>query len=488
MARCNLSLPAMEKVTEEWTPTGVKSIFQLSVDSTPIRQRPTSAGAGLQYTAICGFGWRFSTRVDRQSAPAVVVDDAGNTIDSFQLQLFFDPHLIRQGAYDAITLTTQVENLISVQEPLLQSPLQLSLPLRDRPTDTPSLGCYVYASTAPTPRISIMLTFSTTLGLTLPHALEPQMEQALEETLAGKQLADIKFYAFSRRGSEGVTHPLPLFAKGTLLQGFSDDLDSLLNAHGFSESVAADPDLHEPEERSFEDYGYDSDSDLESEADEEPAAAEGTSALDGNNESARKESDASPTGTGARARMGRVIVLKDTAFKTWRSLLYYLYTRRVNFRPLKSEGPKETTSIGPVCSPKSMYRLADKLGLEDLRALSLAAISSSISEKNLLYEVFSFFTSVYPAIQELEVEALTSNSSGNPVKGLKEMTDAICRGERPYCAETLFKIVCKIPGIGCSSLKAPAAVPELYQGDSYPEAEVAGPAQVVRRARRRDAR
>ncbi|KAJ7323668.1 hypothetical protein DFH08DRAFT_887579 [Mycena albidolilacea] len=441
----------MQKVTEEWTPTGVKSIFILSLGaSTDTVQRPTSVGAGVQYTAICGFGWRFSFRVDPQSAPAVVVDDTGNTIESFQLQLFFDPHLIRAAAYGAITLTTQVENLISPQ----QAPAPVTLTLPRSGSDTPSLGSYVYASTAPAPVISIMFAFPATLGLTLPHPLEPQMEQALEETLEGNELVDIKFYAFSRRGLQCVTHPLPLFAKSALLQGFSDDLDAFLSGRGFSESeVVVDLDSHEAEDRSFEDYGYGSDSDLDSEDEEEPAPPPKASPSTGKSKPASGEAcnKTSSPRTEQGARMGRVIVLKDTAFKTWKALLYYLYTRRVNFRPLKSEGPKEITATGPLCSPKSMYRLADKLGLEELRTLALASISSRLSEGNILEEVFSSFTSVYPVIQELEVGVLTSNFSEKASTGLKEMTEKLCQGEKPYCAEILFKIISKMAiGAGAS--------------------------------------
>ncbi|KAJ7649414.1 hypothetical protein DFH06DRAFT_1208174 [Mycena polygramma] len=427
----------MEKHTEEWAPTGVTSIFQLSLQpSTGSAQRPTSVGAGVQYTAICGFGWRFAFQVDQQSAveergeshfhtaPAVVVDDAGNMIESFQLQLFFDPHLIRSAAYGAITLTTQLENLISVVQP--------------PPPVCMHWGTYVYASSAPTPTISITVTLPASLGLTLPQSLQPQMEQALEETLSGKELVDSKFYAFSRRGTECVTHPLALFAKSALLRGFSDDLDAMLIGHGFSEATIVDLDLHQPDELAFRDYGYESDSDLDSEGEDDAMAGVATGSTDGETKSALV--------SGKGARVGRVFVLRDTAFKTWKALLYYLYTRRVNFRPLKSEGPKETTVSGPACSPKSMYRLADKLGLEELQALALASISSRLSESNILEEVFSSFTSVYPVIQELEVGVLTSNFSDKAAEGLKDMTQKICDGEKPYCAETLFKIIQKMGG------------------------------------------
>ncbi|KAJ6569196.1 hypothetical protein B0H19DRAFT_1065962 [Mycena capillaripes] len=375
-------------------------------------------GAGVQYTAICGFGWRFSFRVDPQKAPAVVVDDAGNEIESFQLQLFFDPHLIRSAAYGTVTLATQVEHLISGSP--APGPVQHTLPSQtsNYTPATPSLGTYIYASSAPTPSISFTFTFPATLGLTLPHPLEPRMEHTLEETLDGKELVDIK-------GSDCATHPLPLFAKSDLLRGFSQDLDAPLTGHGFSESAVVDLDSHQPTEQTFEDYGYDSDSDLESEGEEEPTAVLQPSSLNVERKSIEEVSDVSPSIRGHGVRMGHVIVLRDTAFQTWKALLYYLYTRRVNFRPLKSEGPKEVAVIGPTCSPKSMYRLADKLGLEELQALALASISSRLAENNILEEVFSSFTSVYPVIQELEVGVLTSNFSEKASEGLEEMTEKI---------------------------------------------------------------
>ncbi|KAJ7083874.1 hypothetical protein C8R44DRAFT_903564 [Mycena epipterygia] len=459
----------MEKFTEEWAPTGVKSSFRLLLqDSTANARQPTALGTKVQYTAICGFGWRFSFRVNRQSAPAVVVDDAGNTIESFQLQLSFDPHLITSGAYGTLALTTQVEHLISVQPP---TPVEHILPTNQySPMETP-LGTYVYPSNAPPPKISITVTFPATLGLALPHPLEPQMEQTLEGTLTGKELVDIKFYAFSRRGSASATHPQPLFANSALLRGFSDDLDaceevlqtlhfriSVLAGHGFSESAVVDLDAHKPEQSAFKDYGYDSDSDLESEGEDDPSPP--SSASD-------TETKPNPA-LGQSVRKGRVVVLKDTAFTTWKALLYYLYTRRVNFRPLRSEGPKELAVHGPACSPKSMYRLADKasdtihcrfrcmlinniftaqLGLDELQALALAAISARLSEGNILEEMFSSFTSVYPVIQELEVGVLTSNFSEKASEGLKDMTQKICDGEKPYSAETLFMVMRKMGAV-----------------------------------------
>ncbi|KAJ7461372.1 hypothetical protein B0H11DRAFT_1923644 [Mycena galericulata] len=424
----------MEKYTEEWTPTGATSVFKLLLqESGPNKHRPIAVHTGVQFTGVCGFGWRFSFQVDQQSAPAVVVDDAGNTVESFQLHLFFDPYLIRPAAYGTITLAVYVEHLIVSQSP---QTLQYNLPASHHNI---ALGTFVYPGNSPTPTIRITVTFPSTLGLTLPHPLEPQMQRALEETLIGNELVDIKFYAFSRRSSECVTQPLPLFAKSALLQGFSDDLDALLAGDGFSESAIVNLDLHQPEQSHFKNYGYDSDSDLDSDEEDEDEA----SAL----EEAEPKVEKGPDTTNSHGgRLGHVVVLKDTAFKTWKALLYYLYTRRINFRPLKSEGPKEMDVEGPTCSAKSMYRLADKLGLEELQTLALAHISSRLSEDNILEEVFSSFTSVYPAFQELEVGVLTSNFSEKASEGLKEITKKICKGEKPYCAETLFLLLGKMGG------------------------------------------
>ncbi|KAJ7461371.1 hypothetical protein B0H11DRAFT_2285924 [Mycena galericulata] len=182
-----------------------------------------------------------------------------------------------------------------------------------------------------------------------------------------------------------------------------DDLDTLLNGHGFSEATIVDLDLHQPGQSRFDDYGYDSDSDLDSEEDDE-GEVKGYEMV--------------------------AVVLKDTAFKAWKALLYYCYTGRVNFRPLKSEGSKDSLIDGP------SYRARQTAGL------ALASISSRLSELNILREVFSSFTFVcvrtfrsyfvpgstnsltvfhrkYPVIQELEVGVLTSNFSEKASEGLE---------------------------------------------------------------------
>ena len=56
----------------------------------------------------------------------------------------------------------------------------------------------------------------------------------------------------------------------------------------------------------------------------------------------------------------------------WEALLFYVYTGKIAFAPLRSEGAEERTSAmkqhehdhphqPPLVSPKSVYRLADKV-------------------------------------------------------------------------------------------------------------------------------
>lgn len=107
------------------------------------------------------------------------------------------------------------------------------------------------------------------------------------------------------------------------------------------------------------------------------------------------------------------------------SLIFYVYTGQVYFLPLKScgrkarqEGLRQHISRYPkypICSPKSMYRLADEVhpsnrynisesliythlrprqfGFDELRQKAKDSIFSQLSAENILHEVFSKFSS-----------------------------------------------------------------------------------------------
>jgi len=144
------------------------------------------------------------------------------------------------------------------------------------------------------------------------------------------------------------------------------------------------------------------------------------------------------------------VVVKDVAYATYRSVLYYLYTDRIRFAPLSSsflsscspgtactEAPNDgqgslgsatRTGSGEVlpgassrrewiqdwvrgnprqplpCSAKAVYRLADKLGLAELKSRAFDHITKSLTVENVPYEVFSTFSATFEVVRKVEVK------------------------------------------------------------------------------------
>lgn len=144
------------------------------------------------------------------------------------------------------------------------------------------------------------------------------------------------------------------------------------------------------------------------------------------------------------------VVVKDVAYATYRAVLYYLYTDRIRFAPLSSsflsssssgtgntETPNDsqaslgsTTRTGPgevlsgassrrewiqdwvrgnpgqplPCSAKAVYRLADKLGLAELKSRAYDHITKSLTVENVPYEVFSTFSATFEVVRKVEVK------------------------------------------------------------------------------------
>ncbi|KAH8917550.1 hypothetical protein BT69DRAFT_657296 [Atractiella rhizophila] len=101
-----------------------------------------------------------------------------------------------------------------------------------------------------------------------------------------------------------------------------------------------------------------------------------------------------------------VVEVNDTSYRTFSSMIRYIYTEKVNFttvfslepyrHPPDQEEPVEdideqyfiaayvdwhTKSVGDkkVCDPMEMFLLADKLQMEDLRSRSLDAVSRNLT-------------------------------------------------------------------------------------------------------------
>lgn len=105
------------------------------------------------------------------------------------------------------------------------------------------------------------------------------------------------------------------------------------------------------------------------------------------------------------------VVVKDTAYTTYASVLLCLATRSIRFAQLRS-APEQTRladltaaneanpGLPLPASPKSVYRLAHLLELGDLRAVALDEFFSRLQVENAAVELFSDTAGVYPELRD----------------------------------------------------------------------------------------
>ncbi|KAI0826417.1 hypothetical protein BC629DRAFT_78835 [Irpex lacteus] len=237
---------------------------------------------------------------------------------------------------------------------------------------------------------------------------KPQLMQvALKHSLSAGFFIDTKIYAFSRRRLDGtVDKPRPIYANSALLRANSFYFDSLFDT-GFVESRPTSLRGPFPEGRQnfTSEYDYDSDSDLEDEdtghsdhgfGDARPSSSESL-AID---EVFQHQSSIAVANQATGEQSGRVIVIPDIAFSTLKAAIFYLCTGELNFAALRSSSlarPDTTVESAwqaPPCSPKSMYRLADKLSLMDLKDTAMANFVSQLTTTTIVQELRSSFTSL----------------------------------------------------------------------------------------------
>ncbi|KAI9458728.1 hypothetical protein HD554DRAFT_2224609, partial [Boletus coccyginus] len=148
-----------------------------------------------------------------------------------------------------------------------------------------------------------------------------------------------------------------------------------------------------------------------------------------------------------RSLGSRRVLVKDTAFQTWYTLLNYFYTGKFGFRPLSSttrDGHHEssTSSVDtPKCSAKSMYRLASKVGLGHLRDEAFSYIRSNLTEHNILQEISCSIISKHPELLELELDVLYSRIASPPVvANFATLAQRIANGELAHGADIIMGI------------------------------------------------
>ncbi|GJE86650.1 hypothetical protein PsYK624_027310 [Phanerochaete sordida] len=283
------------------------------------------------------------------------------------------------------------------------------------------------------------------------------MQLASKLSLDNGSFVDTKFYAFSRRNTIGMVYaPRAIYANSWILRAKSPQyFESLLFA-GYDANCTVgrfDDDLSE-DRRCLDEadsLGYDSDSDIEDDDDDYTPAA--TTKLKNSPRSSAESSAAKsadltlPAVSEARddsssennieaevpGQQGRIVVLRSFAYPTWKAFIYYLYTGKVVFAPLRSRKSAvrpptkaiQMSASAPACSPKSMYKLADELGISELRDLALKDIQSQLSSDNILAELFSTFTSRYDAIRDMEIVFACDKAKATLMTGASSWMNAI---------------------------------------------------------------
>ncbi|KZT08419.1 uncharacterized protein LAESUDRAFT_757653 [Laetiporus sulphureus 93-53] len=340
---------------------------------------------------------------------------------------------------------------------------------------------------------------STATASTQPNQPLSAVERAIKESLQSSMFLDVKFYVFSRRsfakdGMIRVDNPRHVLAISSVLKK-ADYFEKLLS-NGFAESGARIPvDSPFPEDKIpyTNDYDYESDSDL----DDDDLASDMDMSEDLKPPSRRGKQRITPASSNSRGSDGtsielagqcQQIIVNDVAYHTWRALIFYLYFGKVKFLPLRSSGEEErnlemakalsdSDSIPP-CSPKSMYRLAEKYGIPELQELSFEAIRARLSAQNIVQEVFSRFTSRYDRVRELEIKIFHDHYC-EIRDSFADILDRVVQGEFPHAGEVLKTLLDVKNGAVTRSSALPRKDPRHAPAFSVGGASSAGPARAV---------
>lgn len=314
------------------------------------------------------------------------------------------------------------------------------------------------------------------------------VEALLMKSILGQELVDTKFHLYSGRSahSHKVSRLQALSGNDVVLAARSDFFAQLSSRTAPPDATLVDFDGGSAFEdgMTLDDYGYASDSDLEDDEVEDGSqspVSDGTSTHEGNTSesddydydddlhivadgSCKTDStvgdlmSADPpqavapiTPAPNRRRLSvvncRHILVRDTAFRTWKALLLYLYTNKIVFSPLKSQGQPRAHVEGPdtsalwPCSPKSMYRLGRKVRLDSVRDQAFNAIRSGLNAENILQELASPLTSKYPEILQMHVQVLLQHITSVPViQNLPSLIRRIVDSELPHGGDIIIDL------------------------------------------------
>jgi hypothetical protein len=151
--------------------------------------------------------------------------------------------------------------------------------------------------------------------------------------------------------------------------------------------------------------------------------------------------------TSSTSQPHKEVVITDTAFTTYEATLVWMSSRFIRFAPFRSRKaendgaavsePGSPATVKMVeadpetplpASPKSVYRLAHVLELEDLQEIALKSIYTQLTIRNAATELFSDVAYVYPAVRDTILDFVVAHWTeirySNAYKKIKERADA----------------------------------------------------------------
>ena len=121
------------------------------------------------------------------------------------------------------------------------------------------------------------------------------------------------------------------------------------------------------------------------------------------------------------------VVINDAAFTTYQAILVWMSSRYIRFAPLRSSNTDKAGEVSKSrlqdvikmveaesetslpASPKSVYRLAHLLELNDLQEIALKNFKSQLRGHNAATELFSDVASAYPALRDVALDFVLEN-------------------------------------------------------------------------------
>lgn len=314
---------------------------------------------------------------------------------------------------------------------------------------------------------------SWTLGLRPPLQ---QLSDVLASMFDDPDTADVCFMIDHPHASR--TWPRPIYAHTKFLAARCDYFKTLFSS-GFVENKESLSGLGDMNwEESAWEQGSDSDyDDPATEENEEPPLAEETEAYPIVEELLPVGSSTPrSTGGGMDRRRGaerarRIVHISDFSYRTFRTVLHFLYTGCIAFAPLTSAyrvgvaqktllddelqdrrifNQRRAIAISPTgqvgnipwASPKSIYRLSDKLGIPDLKAAAGQVIKESLTPATVVYELGSPFTSLFPDILQTQEEYAENHwAEVCRTASFDELLDSVFQSYPPTQAKIWLRLI-----------------------------------------------